>query len=70
MLSGALIVQNDPFFDSRRSQILALSSPYRLPGIFHVLQKSFRRGCQKFLGRQARLLCRDLRHLIGLTLNS
>ncbi len=32
----ALIVQNDPFFDTRRSQILALSSRYRLPGIFHI----------------------------------
>ncbi len=33
---GALMVQNDPFFDSRRSQILALSSRHRLPGIFHI----------------------------------
>jgi putative ABC transport system substrate-binding protein len=31
-----LIVQNDPFFDSRRDQILALSSRYQLPGIFHI----------------------------------
>ncbi len=36
--SGAtgLIVQNDPFFDSRRDKILALSSRYRPPGIFHI----------------------------------
>jgi len=36
--SGAagLIVQNDPFFDSRRGQILALSSHHRLPGVFHI----------------------------------
>jgi putative ABC transport system substrate-binding protein len=33
---GVLIVQNDPFFDSRRSQILALSARDRLPGIFHI----------------------------------
>jgi ABC-type uncharacterized transport system substrate-binding protein len=33
---GGLIVQNDPFFDSRRSHILALSSSQRLPGIFHI----------------------------------
>jgi putative ABC transport system substrate-binding protein len=33
---AALIVQNDPFFDSRRGQILALSSRHRLPGIFHI----------------------------------
>ncbi|WP_256467098.1 ABC transporter substrate-binding protein [Bradyrhizobium sp. 179] len=33
---AALIVQNDPFFDSRRRQILALSSGHQLPGIFHI----------------------------------
>jgi putative ABC transport system substrate-binding protein len=32
----ALVVQNDPFFDSRRSQIISLSSSHRLPGIFHI----------------------------------
>jgi putative ABC transport system substrate-binding protein len=32
----ALVVQNDPFFDSRRDNILALSNRYRLPGIFHI----------------------------------
>jgi putative ABC transport system substrate-binding protein len=33
---GGLVVQNDPFFDSRRAQILALSSRNKLPGIFHI----------------------------------
>jgi putative tryptophan/tyrosine transport system substrate-binding protein len=33
---GGLIVQNDPFFDSRRSHILTLSAGNRLPGIFHI----------------------------------
>jgi len=33
---AGLIVQNDPFFDTRRSQILALSSRHGLPGIFHI----------------------------------
>jgi ABC-type uncharacterized transport system substrate-binding protein len=33
---AGLIVQNDPFFDSRRAQILALSSRHRMPGIFHI----------------------------------
>jgi putative ABC transport system substrate-binding protein len=32
----ALVVQNDPFFDSRRSQIISLSSGQQLPGIFHI----------------------------------
>lgn len=33
---GSLVVQNDPFFDSRRALILKLSSRHRLPGIFHI----------------------------------
>jgi putative ABC transport system substrate-binding protein len=34
--AGALVVQNDPFFDSRRGLIVALSSRHRMPGIFHI----------------------------------
>ena len=33
---AGLVVQNDPFFDSRRSQILMFSSNHRLPGIYHI----------------------------------
>jgi putative tryptophan/tyrosine transport system substrate-binding protein len=33
---AGLIVQNDPFFDSRRSHIVARSAGNRLPGIFHI----------------------------------
>ncbi len=33
---AGLFVQNRPFFDSRRGQILALSYRYNLPGIFHI----------------------------------
>jgi putative ABC transport system substrate-binding protein len=34
--AAGLIVQNDPFFDSRRSHIVALAASNRLPGIFHI----------------------------------
>jgi putative tryptophan/tyrosine transport system substrate-binding protein len=34
--AGAMVVQNDPFYDSRRSLIVALASRYQLPGIFHI----------------------------------
>ena len=34
--AAALMLQNDSFFDSRRSQIVALSASIRLPGIFHI----------------------------------
>ena len=34
--ANAIVVQNDPFFDSRRGQIVALSSRHGLPGIFHI----------------------------------
>jgi putative tryptophan/tyrosine transport system substrate-binding protein len=33
---AGLIVQNSPFFDSRRSHIVALSNNNQLPGIFHI----------------------------------
>ena len=33
---AGLIVQNDPFFDSRRSHVVALSASNRQPGIFHI----------------------------------
>jgi putative ABC transport system substrate-binding protein len=33
---SGLVVQNDPFFDTRRRQIVAHSSNHRLPGIFHI----------------------------------
>ena len=30
------MVQNDPFFDTRRSKIVALSSQHQIPGMFHI----------------------------------
>jgi putative ABC transport system substrate-binding protein len=34
--AAGLIVQNDPFFDSRRRNIVAFSASAHLPGIFHI----------------------------------
>lgn len=33
---AGLVVQNDPFFDSRREDILTLSARAQLPGIYHI----------------------------------
>ena len=33
---GALVVQNDPFFDSQRERIISLTARYALPAIYHI----------------------------------
>ena len=33
---SALVVQNDPFFDSQRERIISLTTRYALPAIYHI----------------------------------
>jgi putative ABC transport system substrate-binding protein len=34
--AGALVVENDPFFDSQRDQIISLAARYGVPAIYHI----------------------------------
>ena len=34
--AGALVVENDPFFDSRRDRIMSLAARYGVPAIYHI----------------------------------
>jgi putative ABC transport system substrate-binding protein len=34
--AGALVVQNDPFFDSQRDRLIGLTAQYAVPAIYHI----------------------------------
>ena len=34
--AGALVVQNDPFFNSQRDRLIALAAQYSVPAIYHI----------------------------------
>ena len=46
--ADALIVQNDPFFDSQRERIISLAARYALPAIYHIREFSAAGGLMSY----------------------
>jgi putative tryptophan/tyrosine transport system substrate-binding protein len=58
--AGALVVQNDPFFDSQRDRLIALAAQYAVPAIYHIREYPAAGGLMSY---GASLL--DTYHLLG-----